>query len=326
MISNNSTSFEKFLEMGAVNGDAELDEEEIAFLKWDIPFYRQLGLLAPASPPGEIFCETCDEMASIYYSNGVAKAACPKCGVYTPPSYQINFWRVCYDPVISSLYAGLKCTESTDILIPNTLWKLGRCGIAGQSRLVYIARGINIPKVNDSIMRLLPNNRTYLLLVFGDLPQKNVCPDFKIDRTFSINSLVSLANDGLLVDPAPIRNTLELLTKTALPKVRGPGKNSKIGDIQIKIRDRLEAHIIGEYGRMETCERLDTPYKFETVSQKDFVKMFQVHKSMISRAINGDPYVKNLFDASQDYSLMCTVARQLIKEEEKVLGKRPRAT
>ena len=80
MISITSISFNKFLQMGAINGDAELDEEEIAALKWDIPFYRQLGLLAPASPPGEIFCETCDEMASIYYSNGVAKAACPNCG------------------------------------------------------------------------------------------------------------------------------------------------------------------------------------------------------------------------------------------------------
>lgn len=326
MISNTSISFNKFLQMGAINGDAELDEEEIAALKWDIPFYRQLGLLAPASPPGEIFCETCDEMASIYYSNGVAKAACPNCGIYTPPSYQISFWRVCYDPVVQALYTGLGCTEPTDLIIPKTLWKLGRCGIAGQSRLVYVARGINIPQVNDSILRLLPNNRTFLLLVFGDLPQKNVCPDFEADRVFSINSLMTLGEDGLHTDTAPIRDTLELLLKTAPPKVRGPGKNSKIGDIQIKIRDHLEAHIVGEYDRMETCERLDMPYEFKTVLQKDFTKMFNVNKVMVSRAIREDPYVRDLFKASRNFGLMCATARHLIKEENKALGRRPRAS
>ena len=307
--------------MGSVNGDAEFDEERIGCFGWDIPFFRQMGLLVPAPPPGEVFCETCDASARIVFQNGRAVAVCPNCGHYDPPDYQITCWRVCYEPVIRALYTGLDCTETTDTIIPNTLWKLGRCGIAGQSRLVFIARGINIPNVNASIMRSLPNNRTYLLLVFGDLPQKNVCPDFEADRVFSINSLVSLSDDGLHTDSAPIKETLELLLKTAPPKVRGPGKNSKIGDIQIKLKERLEAHIVGEYSRMETCERLDTPYKFETVSQKDFAQAFHVNKSMISRAINGNPYVKALFAASQDYSLMCAQARALIKEEQKMLGK-----
>ena len=326
MISNTSISFNKFLQMGSVNGDAELDEEEIASLNWNIPLYRQLGLLAPASPPGEIYCETCDEMASIYYCNGKAQAVCPRCGIYTPQSCQINFWRVCYEPVVQSLYTGLGCTETTDPIIPNVLWKLGRCGIAGQSRLVYVARGINNPRTNASIIGNLPNNRTFLLLVFGDLPQKNVCPDFEADRVFSINSLVSLGEDGLHTDIAPVRETLELLLKTAPPKVRGPGKNAKIGDVQIKIRDRLEAHIIGEYDRMATCERLDMQYEFKTLLQKDFVKMLQVNKVMVSRAINEDPYVRDLFRASQDFDLMCATARHLLKEENKALQRRPRAS
>lgn len=326
MISNTSISFNKFLQMGSVNGDAELDEEEIASLNWNIPLYRQLGLLAPASPPGEIYCETCDEMAKIYYFNGMAQAVCPNCGIYTPPSCQINFWRVCYEPVIQSLYTGLGCTETTDPIIPNALWKLGRCGIAGQSRLVYVARGINNPRTNASIIGNLPNNRTFLLLMFGDLPHKNVCPDFEADRVFSINSLVSLGEDGLHTDTAPVRETLELLLKTAPPKVRGPGKNAKIGDVQIKIRDRLEAHIIGEYDRMATCERLNMQYEFKTLLQKDFVKMLQVNKVMVSRAINEDPYVRDLFRASQDFNLMCATARHLLKEENKALQRRPRAS
>ena len=326
MISNTSISFNKFLQMGSVNGDAELDEEEIASLNWNIPLYRQLGLLAPASPPDEIYCETCDEMAKIYYFNGTAQAVCPNCGIYTPPSCQINFWRVCYEPVVQSLYTGLGCTETTDPIIPNALWKLGRCGIAGQSRLVYVARGINNPRTNASIIGNLPNNRTFLLLVFGDLPQKNVCPDFEADRVFSINSLVSLGEDGLHTDTGPVRETLELLLKTAPPKVRGPGKNAKIGDVQIKIRDRLEAHIIGEYDRMATCERLDMQYEFKTLLQKDFVKMLQVNKVMVSRAINEDPYVRDLFRASQDFDLMCATARHLLKEENKALQRRPRAS
>ena len=325
MNSSTSTSFNKFLQMGSVIGDAELDEAEIASLKWNIPRYQQLGLLVPASPPHEIYCETCDEMAKIFYFNGTAQAACPKCGIYTPPRYQLNLWRVCYKPVIQSLYTGLGCTESTDLIIPNVLWKLGRCGVAGQSRLVYVARGINNPKTNASIIGNLPNNRTFLLLVFGNLPQKNACPDFEADRVFSINSLVSLGEDGLHTDTAPIRETLELLLKTALPKVRGPGKNAKIGDVQIKIRDRLEAHIIGEYDRMETCERLDMQYEFKTLLQKDFVKMLQVNKVMVHRAIREDPYVNDLFKASQDFDLMCATARHLLKEEQKALGKRPKS-
>ena len=326
MNSSTSISFNKFLQMGSVNGDAELDEAEIASLKWNIPLYRQLGLLVPASPPDEIYCETCDEMAKIYYFNETAQAVCPNCGIYTPPGYQMNIWRVCYEPVVQALYAGLKCTESTDLIIPNALWKLGRCGIAGQSRLVYVARGINNPNTCASILGKLPNNKTFLLFVFGDLPQKSMCPEFEADRVFSINSLVTLAENGMRVDSAQIKSSLELLLKTAPRKVRGPGRNSKTGALQMNLMHDLECHILGEYDRMAYCEQKDETYIFKKVLQKDYAESYNVRACAISRAIKLNPYVNELFEASQDFTLMCKKARELLKEEEKMLGKRIRAS
>ena len=76
---------------------------------------------------------------------------------------------------------------------------------------------------------------------------------------------------------------------------------------------------------METCERLDMQYEFKTLLQKDFVKMLQVNKVMVHRAIREDPYVNDLFKASQDFDLMCATARHLLKEEQKALGKRPKS-
>jgi hypothetical protein len=54
--------------------------------------------------------------------------------------------------------------------------------------------------------------------------------------------------------------------------------------------------------------------------------MFNVNKVMVSRAIREDPYVRDLFKASRNFDLMCATARHLIKEENKALGRRPRAS
>ena len=177
--------------------------------------------------------------------------------------------------------------------------KLGRCALAGQSRVIYVARGIN-SGMNRTIVDKLPENKTSLLFVFGSLPEKGMCGTFDADKVFSINSLVTLEETGFSVNTAPVKEALDILNPIKEMKKRGPGRNAKIGDLQVKLKKRLLNWIHGVYSAIEHHERTGTDYTFHVITQKELAEQFEVDPSMVCRAIKGDGDLKLLLDIARN--------------------------
>ena len=76
--------------------------------------------------------------------------------------------------------------------------------------------------------------------------------------------------------------------------------NAKIGDLQVKLKNRLLSLIHGVYTEIEHHERLGTVYKFHEITQKELAEQFEVDPSMVSRAIKKDAELKLLFDIAQN--------------------------
>ena len=291
---NNQSSFDRFLHLGDTAENYDMDTEMLEAIGISPDIYEKAGLLTRCPIPFSIDCLTCDESAEIMVRHDELVAICPNCGIFHPYEEQLKWWTPCYAPVLESLYKGFECTEETECLIPNILWKLGRCALAGQSRVIYVARGIN-SEMNDTIVGKLPENRTSLLFVFGSLPEKGMCGSFDADKVFSVNSLVTLDNTEFRVDTEPVVRTLEVLNMTCAPAVRGPGKYSKIGDLREKIKKLLSSFMHGVYCEKEQYERTGHPYVFKKLTQVEIAECFNVSAVMVNRAINNDPFVKGLY-------------------------------
>lgn len=296
---NNQSSFDRFLHLGDTTENYDMDTEMLENIGISPDIYEKAGLLTRCPIPFSIDCLTCNESADIMVRHDELVAICPNCGMFHPYEEQLKWWTPCYTPVLESLYKGFGCTEETECLIPNILWKLGRCALAGQSRVIYVARGINTQK-NRDIMGKLPENKTSLLFVFGSLPEKGMCATFDADKVFSINSLVTLEETGFNVNTATVKEALDILNPTKEAKKRGPGRNAKIGDLQVKLKKRLLNWIHGIYSEIEHHERIGTDYTFHVITQKELAEQFEVDPSMVCRAIKGDGDLKLLLEVARN--------------------------
>lgn len=296
---NSQSSFDKFLHFGGDTENYDLNRQMLETDGIDPDLYERIGLLKRAPIPFSIECLTCDQYATIVHWNKKIVAFCPCCGRYEPLEEELIWWNPCFTPIVQSLYTGFNCTEGTECLIPNILWKLGRCALAGQSRVIYVARGIN-SGMNRTIVDKLPENKTSLLFVFGSLPEKGMCGTFDADKVFSINSLVTLEETGFSVNTAPVKEALDILNPIKEMKKRGPGRNAKIGDLQVKLKKRLLNWIHGVYSAIEHHERTGTDYTFHVITQKELAEQFEVDPSMVCRAIKGDGDLKLLLDIARN--------------------------
>lgn len=296
---NNQSSFDVFLHFGDSIENYDMNRQMLESDGINPDLYEQIGLLKRAPIPFSIECLTCDQYATIVHWNKKIVAICPCCGRYEPLEEELIWWNPCFTPIVQSLYAGFNCTEETECLIPNVLWKLGRCALVGQSRVIYVARGIN-SGMNRTIVDKLPENRTSLLFVFGSLPEKGMYGSFDADKVFSINSLVTLEETRFRVNRDPVIKTLKLLNQTAAPKVRGPGKYALVGDIRKKIVNTLMDFMHGVYCEKEQFLRTGHEYEFNKLKQVELAKTFEVSTVTVHRAINTDPYLKRLYKTACD--------------------------
>ena len=296
---NNPTSFDAFLRLA--DNAHPMDGLMLGEIGVEPQVYEKIGLLKTCPTPFQIECTLCYTLSRLVVRHDKAMAFCPNCGCWFEPyEEQLKWWTPCFEPVLRSLYKGFACKEQTEVLIPDYLWRLGRSAIAGQSRVIYVVQGINDMRMNGRIIEKLPENKVSLLLVLGTLPEKEKCGSFDPDKIFSAGSLVSLEGDEIHVDTTPVKKTLEVLNSLREAKKRGPGKNAKIGDLQIKLKNRLLSLIHGVYTEIEHHERLGTVYKFHEITQKELAEQFNVDPSMVSRAIKKDAELKLLFDIAQN--------------------------
>ncbi len=291
--------------------DRDLDEYE------DRPAMENAGLLKPVDLNGRTVCPDCGTMLPYTITHDadgkrIPLASCPNCGVFSPSSMDFRAWSVDYTPIISAAAKYLNCSGQIAEILPEVLWNLGRAPVAGQSREIFVARSLCAQHVAENISRMLPENRTAVLLVIGNIPPLPFS-GFDAGRIFPIKDFCVPTEDGFIFDSASVIAKMRTVIENRPQKAKAPGRHSKMGDLLIKLKAELRQYMIGVYGAIEQAESAGRDYDFQQIKQVELARMTDVDKYTITRALQTDLELKALFDAARNRASVCAYGRKAIR-------------
>ena len=224
---------------------------------------------------------------------------CHECGLYELEPEEQVLWRIDYTPLFEAARKSLACTGEITELVPFALWSLGRAPIAGQSREIFACAGINTDR-NAEIMPHLPEGKTPILLILGNAPIPEKLGSFSSDRVFNFSHLARVENGEIVFDSSHILSQIATLPALEPPPEKAPGKNSKIGDLAIKLKQTLREHMKGVYSAILQAERSNTDYVFPELRQSDLAKMYNVPRVYIKRAVDSDLELRTLLESANN--------------------------
>ncbi len=299
----NRTSFEKLLDFGFSPDVMDLDYPSLEINRINPEEWAELGMLKKRPIDNMVRCRYCDTFVPVNAAetkNGIIlRADCYECGLYELFPEETVVWRVDYTPVFQATRKSLNCSGEITEILPHILWSLGRAPIGGQSREIFACAGIN-SYYNDEIMKHLPEGKTPILLIFGDKVFPHKLGTFSADRVFKFSHLARMEDGKIVFDASHIHAQVTTLTALEEPPVKVPGKNSKIGDLIIKLKQELREYMKGNYSALLQAERSNTDYEFPELKQSDLAVMFDVPRVYIKRAIDQDLELRTLFDAANN--------------------------
>ena len=123
----------------------------------------------------------------------------------------------------------------------------------------------------------------------------------KESRIFVVPYYDTSYEEGKIIfDASHIHAQVVTLTALEEPPAKSPGKNSKIGNLIIKLKQELREYMKGNYSALLQAERSNTDYEFPELKQSDLAVMFDVPRVYIKRAMDQDLELRTLFDAANN--------------------------
>jgi len=263
----------------------------------------KLGFLREKSIGSTVECSGCGMSVPVLprtQDGGVVLYAdCMECGIYQLSPLECKHWLVDFSPLLNAARTAMRCSGSSTELVPDALWSLGRAALAGQSREVFACAGINTVH-NKEILAQLPLGKTQILLIIGNAPRPEKLGGFSPDRVFLFSDLAHLDGETICIDASHIESQLGILPVLDAPAVKPPGKNSKIGDLVIKLKDEIRQYMRGNYSAVMQAERSNRDFDFPELKQSDLARMFSVERVYIKRAMEADMELRTLFAAANN--------------------------
>jgi len=299
----NRTSFEILLDFGSVAEEFLLDCYDLSSLHMNSDELTAVGLLRKQPIGKKVRCRDCDSTIPVVARERktgiILYGDCPECGFYELEPEEQVLWRIDYTPLFEAARKSLGCSGEIAEIVPTALWSLGRAPIAGQSREIFACAGINTYR-NPEIMPHIPDGKTPILLILGNAPIPEKLGSFSSDRVFNFSHLARLENKEIVFDSSHIRSLIAALPALEPPPAKAPGKNSKIGDLAVKLKQTLREHMKGVYSAMLQAERSNTDYVFPELRQSDLAKMYNVPRVYIKRAIDSDLELRTLLESANN--------------------------
>ena len=299
----NQNSFEILLGFGCVPEVMDLDCPSLETTRIVPEEWEKIGMLRKRPVDRMVRCRYCDTFVPFHVQESidgiVMRADCCVCGMYELYPEEKVVWRIDYTPVFQSARQNLNCSGEIVEILPHALWSLGRAPICGQSREIFACAGIN-SYYNDEIMKHLPEGKTPILLIFGDKVLPHKLGKFSADRVFKISHLARMEEGKIIFDASHIHAQVGTLTALEESPAKSPGKNSKVGDLIIKLKKELREYMKGNYSALLQAERSNTDYEFPELKQSDLAVMFDVPRVYIKRAMDQDLELRTLFDAANN--------------------------
>ena len=291
----NRTSFDILLDFGSVAEEFMLDCYDLSSLHLNHKELTSAGLLRKRPIGKTVRCRDCDSSIPVTAwekKNGIILYGdCPKCGYYELEPEEQILWKIDYTPLFEAARRVLSCSGEITEVVPNALWNLGRAPIAGQSREIFACA---------EIMPYLPEGKTPILLILGNAAKPEKLGSFSPDRVFNFSHLARMENGEIVFDSSHILSQIATLPALEPPPEKSPGKNSKIGDLAIKLKQTLREHMKGVYSAMLQAERSNADYVFPELHQSDLAKMYNVPRVYIKRAVDSDLELRTLLESANN--------------------------
>ena len=299
----NRTSFDILLDFGSVAEELVLDCYDLSSLHINQDELASVGLLRKQPIGKTVRCRDCDSsipVAARERKTGIVLYGdCRECGLYELEPEEQVLWRIDYTPLFEAARKSLACTGEITEIIPFALWSLGRAPLVGQSREIFACAGINTDR-NQEIVPHIPDGKTPILLILGNAPIPEKLGSFSSDRVFNFSHLARLENSEIVFDSSHILSMIATLPALEPPPAKAPGKNSKIGDLAIKLKQTLREHMKGVYSAILQAERSNTDYVFPELRQSDLAKMYNVPRVYIKRAVDSDLELRTLLESANN--------------------------
>jgi len=299
----NRTSFDILLDFGSVAQEFVLDCYDLTSLHMNPKELTAVGLLRKQPVGKEVRCQYCDNTIPVVARERktgiVLYGDCPECGLNELEPRELFHWKIDYTPLFEATRKSLACSGEITEIVPFALWNLGRAPLAGQSREIFACAGINTYR-NPEIMPHIPDGKTPILLILGNAPIPEKLGSFSSDRVFNFSHLAKMENGEIVFDSSHILSQIAMLPALAPPPEKAPGKNSKIGDLAIKLKQTLREHMKGVYSAMLQAERSNTDYVFPELHQSDLAKMYNVPRVYIKRAVDSDLELHTLLESANN--------------------------
>ena len=297
------TSFDILLDFGSVAEVFLLDWFDLDSLHLNREELAAAGLLCKQPIGRTVRCRGCDSIIPVAVrerkNDIVLCGDCRECGIYELLPDEQALWRIDFTPLFEATRKSLSCAGEIAEIVPTALWSLGRAPIAGQSREIFACAGINTDR-NTEIIQHLPEGKTPILLILGNAPSPEKLGSFSADRVFRFSHLARLENGEIVIDCSHILRQIAMLPALEPPPTKAPGRNSRIGDLAVKLKQTLREHMKGVYSAMLQAERSNSDYVFPELRQSDLAKMFDVPRVYIKRAVDGDLELRTLLESANN--------------------------
>ena len=242
------------------------------------------GLLREGQPSRTVECDGCDEghveeVQQIDCADGRRRffISCPECTSVEINPKRLKQWVPDYGKVAELLHHNLNCTGTIQVVVPQTLWNIGRAPLAGQSRPIWLARAIN-----DEVKQNLPTGKQPILFII--FPQQGRADCFDSDRTFQISQLVSVENGRLHFDIEAVKAQLGYMAENNAPDPKVSRKDAKRAAAIKAAKKELHQHILSMKSLLA-----NTDQKLPHLTQKQLAERLKASETMVSNILTKEP-------------------------------------
>lgn len=312
----NSGSFNLLLGLGNDGESVTLNWWTLDDMGVDIDAMTPVGLLRETGAGSRVECAGCGDYIPILPRGAdgeiILYADCPECGVYRLEELEQKRWQVDFSPLLDAARQNFSCSGTSEELIPDALWSLGRAALAGQSREVFACAGIN-GRRNTEITARLPEGKTPILLVIGDAPCQGKLGKFDPDHVFRISELAEVEEEQIIFNIGVVAAQLGTALRDSSPEPPPVGKNAKVGDLAIKLKGELRNFMCGIYSAMEQSERSGGDFRFNGIRQNELAAATGVTPVAVNRALKKDMELKALYETANNPRTAYAYGRKAMK-------------
>lgn len=259
------------------------------------------GLLCEGPPDEAIACPDCPEQPLhdvLWIGHPVtgepeAFVCCPESGLREVHRDALRRWQIDRRGLVAFLAAGLKTQGTTEELVTDRLWRLGKVYWSGRPTTVFLGRAMH--RHDTAALQQRVAHFTNALLLVPKRQPTVVWPH----PVLSLDLVCDWNGNGLQFDGEFAAAQLPAASNS--PDLRRPKKEGNRAAVRQRIRAELDAHVAAARDHVRAAvDRGREPAPLPFPTQDELARRCGTSKATVSRCLQDDRELKELCDAARD--------------------------